>query len=107
MATTLGQEISERRKAKGLSQKDLAARITKDDGDVITPQYLNDIEKGRRVPSSHLIREFARVLDVAADYLSLKANRLPEDLQGISGDDPEQVASAFRVFRKSLKEDGG
>ncbi len=104
MAVTFGRAISDRRKAMGLSQKDLAARITKEDGDVITPQYLNDIEKGRRFPSRHLIGEFAQVLQMSEDYLSLKAARLPEDIGNMSGDDPERVDRAFRAFRRSLEE---
>ncbi|MCB1783974.1 MAG: helix-turn-helix transcriptional regulator [Alphaproteobacteria bacterium] len=48
---TFGGLISETRKGKGISQKELAAKILKEDGEAIAPQYLNDIEHGRRTPS--------------------------------------------------------
>ena len=41
---TFGRAIATARKEKGLSQKDLAALILKEDGTAISPQYLNDIE---------------------------------------------------------------
>ena len=40
---TFGELISEGRKKKGLSQKELAAKVLKEDGSAISPQYLNDI----------------------------------------------------------------
>jgi transcriptional regulator with XRE-family HTH domain len=39
---TFGRIIAEARKALVISQKDLAARINKEDGEAISPQYLND-----------------------------------------------------------------
>jgi transcriptional regulator with XRE-family HTH domain len=45
-----GTLISEARRSKGLSQKDLAAKVKKEDGQAISPQYLNDIEHDRRNP---------------------------------------------------------
>jgi len=63
--SSFGRAISSARKTLGLSQKELAAKIKKDDGEAITPQYLNDIEHDRRSPQSdHLVREFARVLKI-------------------------------------------
>ena len=50
--SSFGSAIASGRKKKGLSQKKLAAKITKEDGEAITPQYLNDIEHDRRKPSS-------------------------------------------------------
>ena len=47
---TFGTIISEARAAKGMSQKDLAAQLKKEDGAVISAQYLNDIEHDRRNP---------------------------------------------------------
>ena len=58
---TFGQAISKARKGLGLSQKELAARVMKEEGGgSISPQYLNDIEHDRRSPTSdHLIKQFA------------------------------------------------
>ena len=52
---TFGTILSEARKAKGISQKELAAKVRKDDGQAISPQYLNDIEHDRRNPPSEFL----------------------------------------------------
>jgi transcriptional regulator with XRE-family HTH domain len=102
MPLTFGQYIAKRRKELGLSQKELANRIQKEDGSTISPQYLNDIERDRRnPPSDFLLREFAKVLGVREDFLSYLAEALPSDVKGLS-DDPERVARAFRAFRSEL-----
>ena len=45
---TFGKAIADARKALKISQKELAYKILKEDGEPITPQYLNDIERDRR-----------------------------------------------------------
>ena len=63
MPLTFGQYIADARKRAGLSQKDLAAKLQKEDGDSISPQYLNDIEHDRRnAPSEHLLDQLADLL---------------------------------------------
>src|SRR5919204_3004368 len=100
--TTFGQTIPEARRRAGLSQKDVAARLLKEDGSPISPQYLNDLEHDRRnPPAEHLLAQFASLLDVPLDYLCFVAGQLPQDLRQ-SSYAPEQVAVAFRAFRKSL-----
>ncbi len=95
--------IAEARKRAGLSQRDLATRILKEDGAAISPQYLNDLERDRRnPPSPHLIREFARELQLPYDYLSYTAGELPDDLRDGSHP-PEQVQAAFKAFRRTLQ----
>lgn len=62
---TFGEAIARTRKQAGLSQKDLAAKIRKEDGFSISPQYLNDIERGQRnAPASPLLKQFAQVLSL-------------------------------------------
>lgn len=102
---TFGQAISKARKALGLSQKDLAARVMKEEETgAISPQYLNDIEHDRRSPSSgHLIRQFSGILNIPEDYLFALAGRLPDDLRTDTSD-PERVVAAFMSFRRTLKE---
>ena len=102
--TTLGQAIIAARKKNGVSQKDLAAAVQKEDGTgSISPQYLNDIEHDRRSPTSdHLIREFARALGVDEDYLFVLAGKIPEDLR-MAATDPANTAAAFRAFRRRLE----
>lgn len=102
---TFGQAISKARKALGLSQKELAARVMKEEGGgSISPQYLNDIEHDRRSPSSgHLIRQFSGILNIPEDYLYALAGRLPDDLRPDAAD-PETVVKAFASLRLALKE---
>jgi transcriptional regulator with XRE-family HTH domain len=102
---TFGQAISKARKALGLSQKELAARVMKEEGGgPISPQYLHDIEHDRRSPSSgHLIRQFSGILNIPEDYLFALAGRLPDDLRP-EAFTPDKVVEAFANFRKTLKE---
>ncbi|MCG8544645.1 MAG: helix-turn-helix transcriptional regulator [Alphaproteobacteria bacterium] len=99
---TFGRALAEARKEKGLSQKELASQIKREeDGEPISPQYLNDIEHDRRKPSSdHLIQQFFEVLGIDLDYLYYLADRFPEDIRQ-KGLSQSQVTKAMRAFRGS------
>lgn len=103
---TFGQLIAEARKALGLSQKDLAAKVRKEDGQPISPQYLNDIEHDRRnPPSEFIIVQLAKHLKLRPEPLIAAAGMWPEDLRArLAAADPEAVQQAFTAFRKALKE---
>ncbi len=103
---SFGRIISEARKKAGLSQKELASRIRKENGEAISAQYLNDIEHDRRnPPSEFLIAQFAKELKVSKEYLVLAAGTLPQDLKAkLSASKPETVEQAFRAFRRKIKE---
>jgi transcriptional regulator with XRE-family HTH domain len=106
--STFGETISQARRQAGLSQKEVAARILKEDGSPISPQYLNDLEHDRRNPPAEpLLAQFAKHLSLPLDYLCFVAGQLPQDLRQ-SGAQPERVAVAFRAFRRTLQgEDRG
>lgn len=90
---TLGTVIAAARKAKGYSQKELAERV------VLSPQYLNDIEHDRRMPSSaQFVTQVAKVLSLDADYLAFLADTWPESLrrQIKSQEDFSKLLTAFR-----------
>lgn len=103
---TFGQIIAEARKALGISQKELAARIRKEDGEPISPQYLNDIEHDRRnPPSEFIIEQLAKHLKLSKEHLIAAAGMWPTDLrEKLPAADPDKVEEAFRAFRKVLKE---
>lgn len=102
MASTFGQTIAEARKHASLSQKELAARIKKEDGQPISPQYLNDLERDRRGgPSDFLMRQFAEVLGLDLDLLYHRAGEIPIDLRGTQPDDTK-VIEAYKAFRRNL-----
>ena len=96
---TFGRTISTARKEKGWALKDLAARVLREDGKPISPQYLNDIEHDRRSPSSdRMVQHFANALALDPDWLYYLAGRFPEDIREkeIS---KEQIADAMLAFR--------
>ena len=100
---TFGQQISEARKGLGLSQKDLAASITKEDGQSISPQYLNDIEHDRRnPPSEDMIYQFAKKLKIEVEILFYLTGKIPEELQR-GTKEKEKIVAAYQAFRRALK----
>ena len=103
---TFGQIIAEARKALGISQKDFAAKIRKEDGEPISPQYLNDIEHDRRdPPSEFFIEQFAKHLKLRPEPLIAAAGMYPADIrEQLAGADPMAVEKAFTAFRKVLKD---
>lgn len=104
--SSFGSAVASARKTKGWSQKELAAKIIKEeDATPITPQYLNDIEHNRRSPTSnHLVNQFARVLDIDAEVLFAIIGILPEkDRKLVSKSTPGAIGEAFVAFRKKLE----
>jgi transcriptional regulator with XRE-family HTH domain len=101
-ATTFGRAIAEARRAKGLSQKELAGLVEKDEGGAISPTYLNDIEHDRRSPTSDLlIRRFAKALGEEENYLFVLAGKIPDDIRS-KATDREAVIEGFANFRKAV-----
>jgi transcriptional regulator with XRE-family HTH domain len=101
---TFGSLISDGRKKKQITQKELAALIKREDGVAISPQYLNDIEHDRRSPSSDfLVKQFAKILSLDSDYLYFLAGRIPTDIASNAAG-PERVQQAMIAFRRKLNE---
>lgn len=99
---TFGTQIAEARKALGLSQKDLAAKIIKEDGQPISAQYLNDIEHDRRnPPSEDMIKQFAKHLKIEQEVLFYLAGKLTDDMK--RSVDPEKIVAAYQAFRKAIR----
>ena len=97
-----GQVIAGARKKAGLSQKDLAAKLHKEDGEAISPQYLNDIERDRRnPPNEFLLKQLASILDLPFEFLLFRAGQWPEDLrdQEIK---PQEFQKVFQAFRRDF-----
>lgn len=105
---TFGQAIAEARKSKQLSQKQLASMIVKDDGNPISPQYLNDIERDRRnPPGEYFISQFARILEIPEEYLYFLAHEIPPKYRQVSPTSPGQVQEAFEAFARSYRRGKG
>ena len=100
---TFGQTVAKARKDRGVSQRELALKVVKEDGTPISPQYLNDIERDRRnPPGDYLLEQLARAFDLDKDYLYFLAGKLPSDMRSGSKS-PKQVAEAFKAFRRTLR----
>lgn len=87
---TFASWLAEQRVALGLTQKDLAARLN------VSPQYLNDIERGRRNPPYALVEQIAQVLKADPDLLYVLCGRIPPDL--LRGQQ-DKVLEALRAVR--------
>jgi len=98
---TLGSVLAAARKSASLSLREVAEKVKKNDGSPISPQYLNDIEHDRRVPSSDVTESLARVLKIAPEYLHFLTGALPEDLKRRTVDEAE-VVKAYQLFRRHL-----
>lgn len=94
---SFGAKVAEERKKLQISQKELAAKVE------ISPQYLNDIEHGKRNPDSDvLIEKLAKALHLDSAILYYLARRLPP-IDVKAGVPDEKVVEAYAAFRKKLK----
>jgi transcriptional regulator with XRE-family HTH domain len=93
---TFGDKIRELRKAKNLSQRDLAAKVK------VNFTYISKIENGNLdfgdYPSDDLIRKLAKALGADADDLLILAKKVPESIR-------KRVIQRPDVFRKLAKLD--
>jgi transcriptional regulator with XRE-family HTH domain len=91
----LGRFLLAKRQYLGLSQREVARLVD------ISPQYLSDIEHGRRNPTGpELIDSLAGVLQVDAKYLHYLGGRFhPGDCLTVS---PEKFGDAISAFRCQL-----
>ncbi len=102
MEQTFGKMIANKRKALRISQKELASRIFKENGEPISAQYLNDIEHDRRHPPDEImINQLSRHLHIEADVLFFLAGEIPPRIRELSNN-PDRIAGAMRVFRREL-----
>ena len=98
---TFGQIITEARKRSGLTQKEVAEQLRREDGRKVLPPFLNDLEHDRRYPPENaVIDQLARILKLSPDVLYFYAKRLPSDVAREAEDN--QVEEAYQAFRKAL-----
>lgn len=101
---TFGKAIRERRKALGLTQRQLAARVRFEDGHALSEPYLNDIEHDlRRPPRDHIVAQLAQALEVNPEVLFFFAGRLPQEISDLGASHAE-IEAAFVAFRRVLFE---
>jgi transcriptional regulator with XRE-family HTH domain len=79
---TFGQVLREARKKAGITQRELASRLRREDGRSVDPPYLNAVEYNHRYPpEDYLIEQMARIVGIATDVLYFHANRHPPDVK--------------------------
>lgn len=97
-----GDVVREARQRAHLSLRDLGDRMRRPDGTSLSPQYLNDIEHGRRnPPDESVIRRMAAVLGLDEQVLLSLAGREPEEIREYLAAMPEEREVIGRLFRKA------
>lgn len=98
MDQDFGNFVRQRRPECGMTQRQLAEILH------ISPGYLNDIEHGRRNPPSsrQRIEQFARALQVPADYLEVLRGWVGVSADDVDWSDPDRIAQAVVDLRKAL-----
>jgi transcriptional regulator with XRE-family HTH domain len=92
-----------RRVAIGKSQRNIASRIRRIDGDgSISPQMMNCIEHGRRSYKPY-IADLADALMVDDWVLYFFLGEFPPSYIGAFDGDLEKVSNAFEAFRSTLR----
>jgi transcriptional regulator with XRE-family HTH domain len=104
MTPRLGEMIAEARRARQLTLRQLANQVTKEDGSPISPQYLNDIELHHRIPTPHLLREFARVLALDYDRLLASAGAIETVVREYVAAYPPHTEAVIRLFRAAHRQ---
>jgi transcriptional regulator with XRE-family HTH domain len=95
---TFGERIRFDRARVGMKAKDLAAAAN------VSPQYLNDIERGRRSPpSDDVVERLAKSLGMSPDVLYVCGGRLPPRLRDTDAD-PETILDALCAFEMTLRQ---
>lgn len=101
---TFGQAIATARKKKLLSQRQLSSMVLKEDGNPISAQYLNDIERDRRnPPGEYFISQFAKILETPEEYFFFLAHQIPPKYRQDAPGNPARIQKAFEAFARSYR----
>ena len=90
----LGEKVRRLRESRDWSQAELARRSG------VTKSAISTYELGLRIPSAEVVRSFAKVFGVSADYLLGIAERRAVEVEGLS----ERDEALIRELVASLKE---
>ena len=97
MATTFGSALRALRRSKGVSQRDLAARIGVDFS------YISKLENDRLpAPSADTVVRMAAALDEPSEALLALTGKLPSDLRDAVASSPSALAILRRAKSMEL-----
>jgi transcriptional regulator with XRE-family HTH domain len=100
---TFGELIADLRTKRGLTLRELARQVLKEDGKPISFQYLSELENDtRNPPPDYLIDKLASVLKVSRNLLFIHARRIPRDLP-LTSITESQADKLYTTFRKKLR----
>ncbi|QSB23694.1 helix-turn-helix domain-containing protein [Curtobacterium sp. 24E2] len=85
----VGQELRARRRGRGDTLHDVARRAG------VSPQYLSEMERGRKEPSSEMLAAVAGALESSLLDLTASAAEQLRERARSTGTGGEQVRSAF------------
>jgi transcriptional regulator with XRE-family HTH domain len=98
----LGEFLREERKRRKWSLKELGERLKSPrDGGHVSPQYLNDVEMGRRTPSEQILGQLATLLDKDIAILRAMSERGVPEVDEYLADLPDKGPEVGQVFRKA------
>lgn len=97
----LGPTIQAARQGRGLSLRQLGERLRKEDGSSFSPQYINDIERGRRIPPDDLLHQLATALELDTELMLQLTGREPPEVKEYLSEMPGQSEPIGRLFRKA------
>ena len=99
MEPQLGDVIHQARRERRWSMRYVASQVLKEDGTPISQQYLNDIELHRRIPSTHVLRGIAAVLELDYESLLLLAGGGEAVVRAYFVAHPQQTEAVVQLFR--------
>ena len=103
MENQLGDVINQARRGRRMTLRQLAEKVRKEDGEPVSPQYLNDIELNRRIPSTHILHELARELELDIDTLLMLADAGETVMREYLEEHPTQAEEVIQLFRAAQK----
>ena len=102
---SLGTFLKQERAKRKISLKELGEnlRSPRSEHGSVSPQYLNDIELGRRTPSQELIEQLAKYFDVEVDFLRALGEKGHPDVDAYLRHQPMAGVEVGRLFRRAQK----
>ena len=103
MENQLGDVINQARRGRRMTLRQLAEKVRKEGGEPVSPQYLNDIELNRRIPSTHILHELARELELDIDTLLMLADAGETVMREYLEEHPTQAEEVIQLFRAAQR----
>ena len=95
----LGEYIKSERKAKKITQRELASKIGVDF------LYISKIESGEtKTPSDGILEKISKILDLDAEVLMLLSNRLPDEIREKIETNPKAMEVMKLLSKKQITE---